>query len=155
MRVEQCIKRGLITLSLLMLAACSSTPSDSMASADQGKQMPWPLQKENTVHFDTDKSVILPKAKPRLDAIACYLRGHPDATVVIDGNADERGSNAYNLALGERRARSVADYLMSEGVPGDQLWYSSWGESKPADAASNHKAYAKNRRALTLHLKFD
>ena len=78
---------------------------------------------------------------------AGYLKSNPASNVVIEGNSDERGTNAYNLALGERRAESAKTYLVNLGISSTRLTTISYGEEKPVDMGQNEEAWAKNRRA--------
>lgn len=101
---------------------------------------------ETTVYFDFDRANIRPEAYAILKAHAGYLSAHPAAKLRMDGHADERGTREYNLALGERRAKSAADYLTANGASRAQLEVISYGEEKPAVMASNEDSWAKNRR---------
>ena len=83
-----------------------------------------------------------------MQANARYLRSNPDARVVIEGHTDERGTPEYNIALGERRARSVARYMQNLGVDINQMSVVSYGEEKPVDPGHNESAWSQNRRAV-------
>jgi peptidoglycan-associated lipoprotein len=98
------------------------------------------------IHFDFDKSFIRDDAKPVLQSVAEYLKKNPGASMVIEGNCDERGTAEYNMALGERRATSAKNYLISLGVKSGALSTVSFGEEKPIDPGHNEAAWAKNRR---------
>jgi peptidoglycan-associated lipoprotein len=98
------------------------------------------------IHFDFDKSFIREDAKPILEQVADYLKKNPRASMVIEGNCDERGTAEYNMALGERRAESAKSYLLSLGVRAGALSTVSFGEEKPLDPGHNESAWAKNRR---------
>ncbi len=98
------------------------------------------------VHFDFDKYTIRESDIEILKADAQWLKDHPDVSVRIEGHADERGDNEYNMALGEKRALSVKRYLVSLGIPGKRLSVISYGEEKPIDPRHNEEAWAKNRR---------
>lgn len=104
-----------------------------------------------TIYFEFDKSRLLSQARSTLEKNADLLREdlkkNPNLKLLIDGHCDERGTNEYNLALGERRAFSARDYLISLGIPANILYTKSWGEEKPADPRHNEEAWAKNRRA--------
>jgi len=84
-----------------------------------------------------------------LDAQANWLRRYPSVRVRIEGNADERGTREYNLALGARRANSVRDYLVSRGVTSDRISTISFGKEQPIDPGSGEEAWQKNRNART------
>lgn len=98
------------------------------------------------VHFDFDKSDIRPDAETVLQRKVSVLREYPGIRLRIEGHADERGSNEYNLALGQRRAESVRRYLVSYGVDASRFAIISYGEERPAVNASNESAWAENRR---------
>ena len=101
---------------------------------------------QRVVYFDFDKSDIKPEGKPILEAHAKYLSGHPDVHVVLEGNTDERGTREYNMALGERRAKAVYQYLTLLGVSPSQLKVISYGEERPAALGHDESAWSKNRR---------
>ncbi|MFK7866078.1 MAG: OmpA family protein, partial [Alphaproteobacteria bacterium] len=79
-----------------------------------------------------------------------WLNGNPTVTVRIEGHADERGTREYNLALGERRANAVREYLMSQGVSGGRIATISYGKERPAAVGTSEEAYAQNRRSVTV-----
>ena len=83
-----------------------------------------------------------------MQAHAKYLKSNPEARVIIEGHTDERGTPEYNIALGERRARSVARYMQNLGVDVNQLSIVSYGEEKPAVDGHNEAAWSQNRRAV-------
>ena len=99
------------------------------------------------VYFDFDNATLDYQAQELLKQKAMYLRDFPDANVVIEGHCDERGTNAYNLALGERRAESAKAFLVNLGISEARLTTISYGEEKPLDMGQNDEAWAKNRRA--------
>ncbi|PLX81620.1 MAG: peptidoglycan-associated lipoprotein [Desulfuromonas sp.] len=101
----------------------------------------------NRIHFAFDQFSLSGEARRTLTANADYLRANPGIKVKIEGHCDERGSDEYNLALGERRAQATKDYLASLGISSSRLMTISYGEEKPLDPASNEAAWAKNRRA--------
>jgi peptidoglycan-associated lipoprotein len=102
------------------------------------------------VFFDTDEFGLTADDRSVLDSQARYLAQYPSVTVTIEGHADERGTREYNLALGERRANSVRNYLESRGVAGNRMTTISWGKERPAVEGSNEQAWAQNRRAVTV-----
>lgn len=99
-----------------------------------------------TIYFDFDSATLSEAARNALAQNAQYLTRHPELKVRIEGNCDERGSDEYNLALGERRAKSALEYLVTLGVPADRLSTISYGEEKPVDPGHDDAAWAKNRR---------
>ena len=98
------------------------------------------------VYFEFDRSSLTPAAQENLKSKAAYLEEHPDAKVVIEGHADERGTNEYNLALGDRRAESAKRFLASMGIDAGRMATISYGEERPVDPEHNEEAWAKNRR---------
>ena len=101
----------------------------------------------NRVHFDFDQYNLTAEAQETLVANANYMKENPDVKVRIEGYCDERGSDEYNLALGQRRALAAKNYLVSLGVAADRLSVISYGEELPLDASGTEAAYALNRRA--------
>jgi peptidoglycan-associated lipoprotein len=100
----------------------------------------------DTVYFEFDQATLSDLAKDTLVRNADWLRTNPDVRVQVEGNADERGTAEYNLALGERRAESVKSYLSSLGIDGNRLAPISYGEERPVDPGHNEDSWAKNRR---------
>jgi peptidoglycan-associated lipoprotein len=157
----------------LLLAACS-TPSEEAAttsgsgSSDMGttsqsttgttgSTIPGPAagsQEELTVEvgdrifFDFDKYDIRSDQRGTVEALAAWLETNPSVTLTVEGHADERGTREYNLALGERRANSVRDYLVALGTNPSRLTTVSYGEERPAVLGSNESAWAQNRRGV-------
>ncbi|MDP8245023.1 MAG: peptidoglycan-associated lipoprotein Pal [Candidatus Hinthialibacter antarcticus] len=99
------------------------------------------------VHFDYDKAGIKEEYKACLDAIARFFKANTRLTLVIEGHCDERGSNEYNMALGERRAVATAQYLIAQGLGESRINTRSMGEEKPLETCSNESCWSKNRRA--------
>ena len=102
------------------------------------------------IYFDYDKYFIRDDAKPVLEANSTWLKKWRTTKILIEGHCDERGTEEYNLALGEKRAKSSSDYLVSLGVPADRLRTISYGKSQPLDMGHDEAAWAKNRRAQFL-----
>lgn len=101
------------------------------------------------VYFDYDKYDIRSDAQPVLTAQAAWLVRYPSVKVRIEGNADERGTREYNLALGGRRANSIKDFLTSHGVAADRIETISYGKEMPIDSGNTEEAFAKNRNGHT------
>jgi peptidoglycan-associated lipoprotein len=99
------------------------------------------------IHFDFDQYVLTDAAKATLVSNAGLLRAAPAVKVLIEGHCDERGSDEYNLALGEKRALATKNYLVSLGVAAERMSVISYGEEMPVDSAHTKEAWAKNRRA--------
>lgn len=101
------------------------------------------------VFFDYDSVVLNPEATSVLDGQAAWLKQYPDVVITIEGHADERGTREYNLALGDRRANAVRNYLMALGIDQERILTISYGEERPADPGNDESAWAQNRRAVT------
>lgn len=147
---------------VLLIGACKSTPeveeevvvesseSEFVDTSTESAATAAPTMPDieiATVYFDFDKSNIRSEYVSGLKAGASLLK-ETGAKVVIEGNTDNRGSEEYNLALGERRAASVRRYLANLGVDMDQMTIISYGELRPAVRGNNETAWAKNRRAV-------
>jgi peptidoglycan-associated lipoprotein len=126
-------------------AETAPVPGQGGAVGDELNNPESPLH-QRVVYFDFDKSDIKDEAKPVLDAHASYLASHPDVHVTLEGNTDERGTREYNMALGERRAKAVYQYLTLQGVAPSQLKIISYGEERPAALGHDESAWSKNRR---------
>ena len=106
------------------------------------------------VYFEYNKAVIKSVSYPILDAVASTLEGNPSIQLIeVQGHTDERGNDAYNLDLSDRRAAAVKKYLEDKGVAADRLESQGYGETQPVDQNHNEKAWAKNRRVAFLILK--
>jgi peptidoglycan-associated lipoprotein len=101
---------------------------------------------QEDIYFEFDKSTLTPAAQDSLLKKAAWLRENPDATVTIEGHCDERGTNEYNLALGDRRAESAKAFLIDLGIDSARLTTISYGEERPVDPRHVEEAWAKNRR---------
>lgn len=99
------------------------------------------------IHFDFDKYYVRDDAKPILEANAEWLKIWRSVELLIEGHCDERGTEQYNFALGEKRAKATLDYLVSLGISPDRLKTISYGKSQPLDTASNEIAWERNRRS--------
>jgi peptidoglycan-associated lipoprotein len=170
------VRLALIGLAAASLAACASrpkpagpvaptqTPSQPTAPpytptptppspVDQGP-LPGTVQDfviniGERIYFDTDSYEVRSDAQPTLAAQAQWLNRYPAVRVRIEGNADERGTREYNLALGARRANAVREFLVGQGVSGSRIETLSYGKEKPIDGGSGDDAWAKNRNART------
>ena len=167
-------------LALTLVTACSSTKVDSTGGAktsgaltngqDQaqggwkddvvksseakaatpGSQEELVVSIGDKTYFDVDKSDLNPEARNILDKQAKWLKMYPHLKVVIEGHCDERGTREYNLALGERRANSVKNYLAAAGVDPERIETVSYGKERPEALGSDEAAWAKNRRSVTV-----
>jgi peptidoglycan-associated lipoprotein len=132
--------------------ATTATPTPSTAAPTARPSPSEFTANENLrdVYFDFDKYDIRPPDAKTLDANATWLKSNPNHLVLIEGHCDERGTNEYNLALGERRAKSTMNYLVSQGVQASRITIISYGEERPVCTQKNEECWAKNRRAHFL-----
>ena len=164
--------RILISLIMLMfIAACSTTPQDSAdssgsgstgvfnepegtltessASIIPGSQEDLIVNVGDRVFFGYDSAELDEDAQELLQDQVAWIKEH-DASVTIEGHCDERGTREYNLALGEKRAQSVKNYLISLGVSSNRVSTISYGKERPAVVGSNEGAWSQNRRSVTI-----
>ena len=159
----------ILIISLFFLASCETATQDALkgsagagkasATAKAGSASIFGSSKQtpadkliavgDRVLFDYDSSELSAEAKLTLDKQSRFLRVNSDLTFTIEGHCDERGTREYNLALGEKRATAVRDYLVIEGISPDRIRVISYGKEKPAVVGSNDMAWSKNRRAVT------
>ena len=104
-----------------------------------------PLKAE-TIYFDYDKEAIKASEQSKLEDVANYLKSHAEAALRVEGNCDERGTEEYNRALGERRALAAREYLVRLGIDAGRVDTISYGEDKPVNPGHNEAAWSKNRR---------
>ncbi len=109
--------------------------------------------KQNTVYFEYDKSELMPSEKAKVDAVAEFLKSNPTFKLKLEGHCDERGTDEYNRSLGERRALSIREYLITVSIAAERVGTISYGEDKPAVLGQDEFAYAKNRRGEFIVLK--
>ncbi|MBI3029586.1 MAG: peptidoglycan-associated lipoprotein Pal [Candidatus Rokubacteria bacterium] len=102
------------------------------------------------VHFDFDKYEIRPADVEILDANTAWMKANPEYLILVEGHADERGTNEYNLALGERRAKATLNYLLARGLAADRFTLVSYGKERPSCSERNEACWAQNRRAHFL-----
>lgn len=153
------MKRGLcylavLAVSLFTLASCSCTqgtcggitepePTPMVVVPDSGRD----IFLNQHVHFAYDSFALSSQAESILDNKALWLRANPNVQFTVEGHCDERGTEEYNLALGDRRANVVKKYLVDSGIDSRRIRTISYGEERPLDGAHNERAWAKNRRA--------
>ena len=131
-------------------AGAGSSSSSSSTTATQMSDAEKLAQVGNTVYFGFDSAELAGEAKATLDRQAAFLNVNPTMVVIIEGHADERGTREYNLALGDRRAVAVRDYLLAKGLNAARVRTVSYGKERPAVSGSNEESWAKNRRAATV-----
>ena len=105
---------------------------------------------KDRVFFATNKSTLTTASRDTLRKQAAWMRKKSDLTFTIEGHADERGTREYNLALGERRANTAKDYLMTYGISGSRLSVLSYGKERPVNSGSNPLSWSQNRRSVTV-----
>jgi len=134
----------------------ASSSSQSNASSGAVSYGTVPGSKENfvsevgdRVFFGYDKSDLTTDSQLTLDRQAAWLQKHPSVRISIEGHCDERGTREYNLALGERRASAVKDYLVARGIDGGRISTISYGKEKPVALGNDKSAWSQNRRGVT------
>ncbi len=120
------------------------------AGPEPGSSADFVVNVGDRVFFDFDKYDLKPEAQATLDLQAKWLMRYPSVTVTIEGHCDERGTREYNLALGQRRASAVRDYLVAFGVSAERVEVISFGKERPEVPGSNEEAWAQNRRGVTV-----
>ncbi len=158
------LKLATLVVGLALLGACSSSSDQAGNTAGQGaggagggvtREALAQLQSALTqvgdrVLFETDRWELRPDGQQIIQGWAQLLRQNAGANVIIEGHADERGTREYNLALGERRAATARDYLVSLGIDARRIRTISYGKERPAIAESNPDGWAQNRRAVIV-----
>ena len=167
--MTQSIKKfsNLFAIMLLtsFLAACATAPTapteTSSSSASQSDVVGGIYVGTDTVEmlaidvpdrvfFAYDSYSLAASAQATLSKQAKWLKANPSVAIAVEGHADERGTREYNLALGDRRASSVKDYLMSQGISSNRISTISYGKERPVKSGSNDTAWAQNRRSVTV-----
>jgi peptidoglycan-associated lipoprotein len=130
-----------------------STPPPAQPVAETPSLDKLFLQEVTDAYFDYDSAEIRGDAKPALQKDADFFKQYPTMRITIEGHCDERGSTEYNLALGDRRANAVKQYLVGLGIPADRLNTVSYGKEKPFCMEADEACYAKNRRGHLVQAK--
>ena len=161
MKFNKKIKNLLIVLlSTLALSACTtaakkisgvSTSGDVYTGTDTVQYLASGVK--DRVFFATNRSALTSASRDTLRKQADYLRKNKDLNVVLEGHADEWGTREYNLALGDKRANTAKDYLMTYGISGKRISVISYGKEKPVNSASTPLAWSQNRRSVTVKVK--
>ena len=128
------------------LGTSSEAASDPMSDVDIGE----PYVK---IYFDYDQDTLREDALSDLLKVSRLMKDNPKYTLLVEGHADERGTREYNLALSERRAKAVEDFLSASGVSSFNVEVVGYGEEKPVDNGSNESAWSQNRRAELFFIK--
>ena len=146
----------LVILACLALSACATQKKvdtgqmqgDVYTGTDTVKYLASGVP--DRVFFATNESVLTTRSRDTLRKQAAWMRKNNALNFTIEGHADERGTREYNLALGERRANTVKDYLMTYGISGSRLSVISYGKERPVNSGSNPLAWSQNRRSVTV-----
>ena len=165
-----------IILFALFLAACETVPKDTASSSSTSSSSSTPSTSSSTaaveiqdgvyvgsdtvemlaidvpdrIFFAYDSYSLTKAAQNTLEKQAKWLKANGSVTIAIEGHADERGTREYNLALGDRRANAAKDYLMTQGISSSRVTTISFGKERPVNSGSNKKAWAQNRRSVTV-----
>jgi peptidoglycan-associated lipoprotein len=143
---------------LALLAACSSTPTTTNTAtgagvastgAAPGSEQDLVANVGDRVFYAFNESTLSSEADATLGRQAAWLQKYPNVNVLVAGNADERGTETYNLALGQRRANHARDYLVAQGVAASRIQTISYGKDCPVAAGNDEAAYQQNRNAIT------
>lgn len=143
----------IITLIVFFLASCSSVSMDrtndatAISATATGAYSDTGITSNNILYFAYDKSDINSEGRTKIRTLAKLINDN-NLSVRVEGHCDERGTREYNLALGEKRAKTVAELLIINGVASDKIDTVSYGEEKPATPGSNERSWSQNRRAL-------
>ena len=128
-----------------------ATPGPAAPTAPApGSQADLVANVGDRVFFDYDKFDLKPEARRTLERQAAWLKRFPNVNLTVEGHADERGTREYNLALGERRANSVRNFLVSQGIEARRVRMISYGKERPVALGSNETAWAQNRRGVSV-----
>ncbi len=131
-------------------AAASSGSTSKVLAPAPGTQDDLVVNVGDRVFFDFDRYNLKPPARRVLERQAVWLKKYSKVTITVEGHTDERGTREYNLALGDRRANSTKDYLISLGIDPNRIKTISYGKERPVALGSNEAAWAQNRRAVTV-----
>ena len=153
---NQITKIILVLIAAFALSACSTakksqTAGDVYTGSDTVEYLASGVK--DRVFFATNKTSLTSASRETLRKQATYLRKNKKLSVTVEGHADERGTREYNLALGERRANAVKDYLMTYGISGKRISVISYGKEKPVNSESTPLAWSQNRRSVTVKVK--
>lgn len=140
---------GATTSSTQSTTQAQPTPAPQPAGPAPGSQEDLVVNVGDRVFFAFDQSDISSEGQQVLSRQAAWMQQHPTVTVTVEGHCDERGTREYNLALGERRATAVKDYLVSLGINPNRIGTISYGKERPVALGSNESSWAQNRRGVT------
>jgi peptidoglycan-associated lipoprotein len=151
---------GAIAAVALLAGCADKPPAQTTASNGMGTTMNQPggpiggseedlIRVGDRVFFALNESSLAPEAQATLDKQADWMAKYPNVTVQVAGNCDDRGTEEYNLALGQRRANSARDYLVAKGVASSRITTISYGKDRPTALGDDDQAWAQNRNAIT------
>ena len=150
----------LVVFASLLLTACATQKKVAKESASGLIQSDIYTGKDTVeflatgvpdrVFFATNKSILTTASRDTLRKQSAWMRKNKDITVTVEGHADERGTREYNLALGDRRANAVKDYLLTYGISGGRIAVISYGKERPVNSGSSPLAWSQNRRSVTV-----
>jgi peptidoglycan-associated lipoprotein len=158
---SRAVLAGLLAVGLpLGLGACANKdlqpdsarlgPAGQRVPATPGSQRDFTANVGDIVYFSTDSSDLTPEAETTLQNQARWLQQYAQYTITIEGHADERGTREYNIALGARRAQTVRDYLVRNGVAAQRIRTISFGKERPVAVCNDISCWSQNRRAQTV-----
>lgn len=174
MKMSQVMMRSMMAAALVLgLAACESAPQPISSSGGGGSMSTGPsmqgggrggvgtgsLEEQqrqfaanvgDRVFFDYDSYALKPAGQQTLDRQTAFLRQNAQFRIVIEGHSDERGTREYNLALSERRATTVRNYLVNQGIPASRISIVAYGKERPVALGGNEASWAENRRGVTV-----
>ena len=154
MRILQGLKLAAVLAVALSMGACANkNPLDANGAiggaAAPGSQQDFVVNVGDRVFFSSDQSDLSQQAIATLSKQVQWLQTYPRYTFTIEGNADERGTREYNLALGARRAQTVRDFMVSHGINGSRIRTISYGNERPVALCNDESCWSQNRRAVT------
>ncbi len=152
-KLRRALPLGVVVAAGLALAACSGSGSAQLengAPAKPGSTQDFVVNAGDRVFFTTDSTDLTPQARETLDKQSLWLKKYSQYAILIEGHADERGTREYNIALGARRATTVRNYLVSQGVNAARLKTISYGKERPVAVCDDISCWSQNRRAVTV-----
>ena len=158
MRIATTMRLGAVVLAMGLLVACSSkeekpqvaSGGSTTGAVRPGSQEDLKTTVGDTIYFDFDSHAVRADAQATLQKQAAWLQKYPAVRLVVEGHCDERGTREYNLALGDRRAYAVKEFLVSLGVDAGRLTTKAYGKERPVCSESDEACWAQNRRGYSL-----
>lgn len=146
------VRVAAILAAALIVAACAQNKAQQTADGNvtPGSAQDFVVNVGDRVFFETDSTSLTSQARDTLNKQVQWLRLYPQYTVTIEGNADERGTREYNLALGARRAQITRDYVVSQGIEPNRIRTISYGKERPVAVCNAESCWSQNRRAVTV-----